>query len=59
MLLDIIIDGLIKGSVYALLAIGFSLMLGVARIINIAHTALFMTAAYLIYMGSKLLGLPP
>ncbi|MCB2227578.1 MAG: branched-chain amino acid ABC transporter permease [Desulfarculaceae bacterium] len=59
MLLDIIIDGLIKGSVYALLAIGFSLVLGVARIINIAHTALYMTAAYLIYMGTKMLGLPP
>ncbi len=58
MLLDILIDGLIKGSVYALLAIGFSLVLGVARIINIAHTALFMTAAYLIHIGSKLLGLP-
>jgi branched-chain amino acid transport system permease protein len=59
MLLDIIIDGLIKGSVYALLAIGFSLVLGVARIINIAHTALYMTAAYLIYIGVKTLGLSP
>ena len=59
MLLDIIIDGLIKGSVYALLAIGFSLVMGVARIVNIAHTALYMTAAYLIYVGTKLLGLPP
>ncbi|MFH1058224.1 MAG: branched-chain amino acid ABC transporter permease [Pseudomonadota bacterium] len=59
MLLDIIIDGLIKGSVYALLAIGFSLVLGVARIINIAHTALYMTAAYLIYVGTKSLGLTP
>ncbi|MBU1277270.1 MAG: branched-chain amino acid ABC transporter permease [Proteobacteria bacterium] len=58
MILDIIIDGLIKGSVYALLAIGFSLVLGVARIINIAHTALYMTAAYLIYVGTKLMGLP-
>lgn len=58
MFLDIIIDGLIKGSVYALLAIGFSLVLGVARIINIAHTALFMTAAYLIYIGGKFWGLP-
>ena len=57
MVLDIIIDGLIKGSVYALLAIGFSLILGVARIINIAHTALYMTAAYLIYVGTKLMGL--
>ncbi|MFP4476902.1 MAG: branched-chain amino acid ABC transporter permease [Desulfatibacillaceae bacterium] len=58
MVLDIIIDGLIKGSVYALLAIGFSLVLGVARIINIAHTALYMTAAYLIYIGTKMIGLP-
>jgi branched-chain amino acid transport system permease protein len=58
MLLDIIIDGLIKGSVYALLAIGFSLVLGVARIINIAHTALYMVAAYFIYMGTKIMGMP-
>ena len=58
MIIDIIIDGLIKGSVYALLAIGFSLVLGVARIINIAHTALYMTAAYFIYIGTKLMGLP-
>jgi branched-chain amino acid transport system permease protein len=58
MLLDIIIDGLIKGSVYALLAIGFSLVLGVARIINIAHTALYMVAAYFIYMGTNLMGIP-
>ena len=59
MLIDILIDGLIKGSVYALLAIGFSLVLGVARIINIAHTALFMVASYLIYMGTKTMGLSP
>ncbi|MCB2190181.1 MAG: branched-chain amino acid ABC transporter permease [Deltaproteobacteria bacterium] len=58
MIIDIVIDGLIKGSVYALLAIGFSLVLGVARIINIAHTALYMTAAYLIYVGTKLMGVP-
>ena len=58
MLVDMLIDGLIKGSVYALLAIGFSLVLGVARIINIAHTALYMTSAYMIYVGTKLMGLP-
>jgi branched-chain amino acid transport system permease protein len=48
---DIIINGLINGSVYALLAIGFSLIFGVARVVNIAHTALYMTTAYLIYIG--------
>lgn len=48
---DIIINGLINGSVYALLAIGFSLIFGVARLVNIAHTAFSMTTAYLIYIG--------
>ena len=34
---------------YALLAVGFSLIFGVARIVNIAHTAFYMLAAYLFY----------
>ena len=55
---DFIINGLVNGSIYALLAIGFSLIFGVARIVNIAHTALYMTAAYLIYMGLVRFGLP-
>jgi len=45
----IIINGLIDGGVYALLAVGFSLIFGVARIINLSHTAFYMLAAYLIY----------
>ena len=49
MILDIIISSLINGSVYALLAIGFSLIFGVARIVNIAHTAFYMLAAYGIF----------
>ncbi len=49
MLQDILITGLINGGVYALLAIGFSLIFGVARIVNIAHTAFYMLAAYCFY----------
>ncbi len=49
MLKDIIITGLISGGVYALLAIGFSLIFGVARIVNIAHTAFYMLASYAFY----------
>jgi len=59
MLLDIIISSLINGSVYALLAIGFSLIFGVARIVNIAHTAFYMVAAYCIYFGTHKLGFHP
>ena len=46
MFADIIITSLINGSTYALLAIGFSLIFGVARIVNIAHTAFYMVAAF-------------
>lgn len=49
MLQDILITGLINSGVYALLAIGFSLVFGVARIVNIAHTAFYMLAAYCFY----------
>ena len=49
MLQDIFITGLVNGGVYALLAIGFSLIFGVARIVNIAHTAFYMLAAYAFY----------
>jgi branched-chain amino acid transport system permease protein len=58
MLLDILITTIINGSTYALLAIGFSLIFGVARIVNIAHTAFYMVAAYCIYFASHKLGLP-
>jgi len=59
MLQDIVITAIINGSIYALLAIGFSLIFGVARIINIAHTAFFMVGAYGIYLGTQILSLSP
>src|SRR3990172_7178539 len=57
--IDIIISGLISGSIYALLAIGFSLIFGVARIVNLAHTAFYMVAAYCIYVVTQKIGLNP
>jgi branched-chain amino acid transport system permease protein len=45
----ILIKGAMIGAVYASLAVGFSLVFGVAKIINLAHTAFFMLAAYAMY----------
>lgn len=59
MILDIILTTLINGSTYALLAIGFSLIFGVARIVNIAHTAFYMVAAYTIFVCTHRLGIAP
>lgn len=58
MLERIIVYGLIDGGIYALLAVGFTLIFGVARIINLAHTAFYMLAAYLILTFANSLGLP-
>jgi branched-chain amino acid transport system permease protein len=59
LIIDIIISGLISGSMFALLAIGFSLIFGVARIVNIAHTAFYMVAAYCIYFVTHKMGFHP
>lgn len=44
-----IIYGTITGAVYALLALGFTLIYGVADIVNMAHGAFFMLGAYLFH----------
>ncbi|MBM3118023.1 MAG: branched-chain amino acid ABC transporter permease [Chloroflexi bacterium] len=54
-----VIQTLMTGGVYALLAVGFSLIFGVARMINLAHTAFFMLAAYGMFFCSYQLGLDP
>lgn len=49
MIEEILVSTFILGGLYALMAIGFSLIQGVARIMNLAHGALYMLAAYFIY----------
>jgi len=56
LVIDIILSGLISGSTFALLAIGFSLIFGVARIVNMGHTAFYMLAAYCIYVVTQKMG---
>ncbi len=48
-ILDFLIFGTIQGSVYALLAIGFSLVYGVGGILNQAHGAFYVITMYLFY----------
>jgi len=55
----IIINGFVLGGMYAILAIGFSLVFGVGRILNMAHTSFYMLTAFLIYFATSNLGNPP
>ncbi|CAB3933248.1 ABC transporter permease [Achromobacter insolitus] len=53
-----VLNGLAIGQVYALIALGFSLVFGVANLINFAQGALFMLGAFLAFTGVSILGMP-
>jgi branched-chain amino acid transport system permease protein len=48
--MEILILGLTRGSVYALVAVGFVLVFSVGGILNLAHGTLFMLGAYFTYI---------
>ncbi len=58
-LIQVIIVGFFTGGVYALMAAGLTLVFGVMRVINIAHGAFLILAAYLSYWLFTLYGLDP
>jgi branched-chain amino acid transport system permease protein len=57
--LDIVIDGLIMGGIYALIAVGLSLQYGVARVLNVSHGEFIMLAAFITYSLYVLFGISP
>jgi branched-chain amino acid transport system permease protein len=56
---NIVVQGVMLGGVYALLATGLSLMFGVMRIINLAHGDIAVVGAYLVWEISTKAGISP
>jgi branched-chain amino acid transport system permease protein len=54
-----IINGLMFGAIYALVALGLTLIYGVLHIINFAHGAMLMLAMYMAYFLFKILNIDP
>jgi len=54
----IIISGLLVSGLYALIAVGFTMIYGVGRVENLAHGAYAMVAAYVFYAVTAELQLP-
>ena len=54
-----LVDGLVLGGIYALAAVGFSLIFGVLHVINLSHGILVLLGAYLALIVSHGLGIDP
>ena len=56
---NIILQGVLVGGLYAMFAAGLSLIFGVMRLVNIAHGDLIVLAAYLALVATETLGINP
>src|ERR1700761_4494959 len=51
-------NGIVAGSVYALFALGFNLVLGALNVLNVAQGAIFTFSAFVAFYLIKLYGVP-
>ncbi|CAN5916981.1 branched-chain amino acid ABC transporter permease [soil metagenome] len=57
-MLEILIVGAVSSAIYAMLAVGFTLIFGVARVLNLAHGSFYALGAYGAYFFTSHLKLP-
>jgi branched-chain amino acid transport system permease protein len=57
--INVILQGVLIGGLYAMFAAGLSLIFGVMRLVNIAHGDLIVLAAYVALMATQGLGIDP
>jgi branched-chain amino acid transport system permease protein len=55
---EILIYGAVTSAIYAMLAVGFTLIFGVARVLNLAHGSFYALGAYGTYVLTSIVGLP-
>ena len=54
-----LINGISLGSVYAIIALGYTMVYGIAKMLNFAHGDVIMVGGYLCFCCMQYLGLPP
>ena len=57
--LSYLISGLGLGSVYAIMALGYSMVYGIAKMLNFAHGDIIMVGAYVAFFAISGAGMPP
>ena len=56
--LNYLINGVSLGSVYAIIALGYTMVYGIAKMLNFAHGDVIMIGSYLVFVGVSTMGLP-
>lgn len=57
MLIQQLVNGLFLGSIYALMALGYTMVYGIIKLINFAHGEVYMIGSFIGYFLIKQLGL--
>ena len=57
-ILNNLINGISLGSVYAIIALGYTMVYGIARMLNFAHGDVIMVGGYVAFVMMTSLGLP-
>ena len=57
--LNVVVNGLLIGAVYALIAVGLTIIFGVMRVVNFAHGEMVVVGMYIGYVLWRYFGLPP
>jgi branched-chain amino acid transport system permease protein len=58
-LIQLIINGILLGSMYAIVSVGLTLIFGIVRVVNFAHGEFLMVGMYAAYLLSAKFGLHP
>ncbi len=54
-----VISGISLGSVYAIIALGYSMVYGIAKMLNFAHGDVIMVGGFVVYSLTNSMGMPP
>ena len=57
--LSYLINGINLGSIYAIIALGYTMVYGIARMLNFAHGDVIMIGAYICFIAVSSMGLSP
>jgi len=57
--LNYLISGISLGSVYAIIALGYTMVYGIAKMLNFAHGDVIMIGAYVVFVATSSAGIPP